>query len=172
MEDNGEIDLYYFDGSSFSLMPYIPYAWQKKNEEITIASAHSKNISVLGFLRRDNLFSSYVIEGNANSEIIIAVFDSFISSLPKTRKSFIVIDNAPTHTSYIFESMKSIWKEQNVHIFNISPYSPELNIIEILWKEIKYRWMPFEAYESYETLSKSLNDILKNVGKIFTIKFA
>lgn len=153
-------------------MPYIPYAWQKKGERIEIKSGRSKNISVLGFLRRDNLFSPYVIEGNVNSEIIVSVFNSFIENLPKNRKSAIVIDNAPTHTSNLFKSMKPLWKKQNVHILNLSPYSPELNIIEILWRNIKYDWMPFEAYESFDALNNSLMHILTNVGKLFTIKFA
>jgi transposase len=25
-------------------------------------------------------------------------------------------------------------------------YSPELNIIEMIWRKIKYDWLPFEAY--------------------------
>lgn len=153
-------------------MPYIPYAWQKKDEEIKINSAHSKNISVLGFLRRNNFFSPYVFEGSINSEIIVSTFKNFIETLPKNRKSVIVIDNAPTHTSKLFESMKPIWKKQNVHIFNLSPYSPELNIIEILWKMIKYQWMPFKAYDSFDALNNSLWYILKNVGKLFTLNFA
>ena len=152
-------------------MPYIPYAWQKKDERIEINSGRSKNISVLGFLRRDNFFSPYVIEGNVNSELIVTIFNSFIESLPKQRKSVIVIDNAPTHTSRLFESMKPKWKKQNVHTLNLSAYSPELNIIEILWRNIKYDWMPFEAYKSFGALNNSLMHILTNVGKLFTIKF-
>ncbi len=34
--DKGEIDLYYFDASGFSLDPVIPYAWQKIGQQISI----------------------------------------------------------------------------------------------------------------------------------------
>lgn len=172
LEDKNKIDLYYFDGSCFSLVPYIPYAWQKAGCELKIKSSHSKNINVLGFLKRDNTFSPYVIDGSVNSEIIISVFESFIATLDPERKSYIVIDNAPTHTSKLFESMKAVWKEKNVRILNLSPYSPELNKIEMLWRFIKYYWMPLDAYSSFENLQKSLDYILKNVGKEFTISFA
>jgi transposase len=172
MEDKNLLDLYYFDSCIFSLVPYIPYAWQKKGYEIEIESSHSKNINVLGFLKRDNTFTPYTIEGSVNSEVIVHVFENFINTLNPERKSKIIIDNAPTHTSKLFESMKPIWKKKNVHIFNLPPYSPELNKIEILWRFIKYMWISFEAYTSYENLQNSLDHILKNVGKEFTISFA
>jgi transposase len=27
----------------------------------------------------------------------------------------------------------------------LPPYSPELNLIEILWRRIKYTWLPFSS---------------------------
>ena len=55
------------------------------------------------------------------------------------------------------------WQQQGLTIVNIAPYSPELNIIEILWRKIKYEWMPFSAYESFQNLKESLFDILRAV---------
>jgi len=172
LENENLLDVYYFDGVIFSLTPLIPYAWQKTGCEIKLPCSHSKNINVLGFLKRDNTFSSYVIDGRVDSEVIVSVFESFIKTLDPKRKSCIVIDNAPTHTSNLFESMKPIWKTKNTHILNLSPYSPELNRIEILWRFMKYLWIPFDAYSSFENLQKSVNHILTNVGKQFIISFA
>lgn len=31
------------------------------------------------------------------------------------------------------------------------PYSPELNLIEILWRQMKYAWLPLSAYLSFIT---------------------
>lgn len=36
--------------------------------------------------------------------------------------------------------------EQSLTILPVAPYSPELNLIEILWRKIKCEWMPFSAY--------------------------
>ena len=35
-EDQGKIDLYYFDESGFTLDPYLPYAWQELGTVIEI----------------------------------------------------------------------------------------------------------------------------------------
>lgn len=58
-EREGKIDLYYGDGaykllnliqktapheSGFSLVPYLPYAWQEKGEKIEVESSISKRL--------------------------------------------------------------------------------------------------------------------------------
>jgi len=63
------------------------------------------------------------------------------------------------------------WKEQDVHIFFLPPYSPELNLIEILWKRIKYQWIPFDAYLSFQNLKERLSFVLNNVGIKYDIVF-
>ena len=112
------------------------------------------------------------MDGSVDSVTVVAVFEDFISTLDPSRKSVIVIDNAPPHTSECFETNKVLWKKRNVEICNLSTYSPELNVIEILWRFIKYVWLPFEAYLSLETLEEKLTEVLLNIGKKFIISFA
>jgi transposase len=54
----------------------------------------------------------------------------------------------------------------------LSPYSPELNLIEILWRRIKYTWLPFSAYACLNALSEALETILSHVGSEYQITFA
>jgi len=49
---------------------------------------------------------------------------------------------------------------------------PEWNLIEILWRRIKYTWLPFSAYECLNALSKALETILSRVGSEYQITFA
>ncbi|MGZ5030573.1 MAG: transposase [Methylobacter sp.] len=51
-------------------------------------------------------------------------------------------------------------------------YSPELNPIEILWKKIKYEWLPWAAYYCYETMRSALSEILENLGGKYRVNFA
>jgi len=43
------------------------------------------------------------------------------------------------HTSKLFKSNIKKWEEKGLHLLYLPPYSPELNLIEILWREMKYR---------------------------------
>ena len=83
-----------------------------------------------------------------------------------------MIDNASVHTSHEFKGNIERWKQQNLTIIYIPPYSPELNLIEILWRKIKYEWMPFSAYESFKALKENLFHVLANVGKSYKIEFS
>ena len=53
----------------------------------------------------------------------------------------------------------------------LPPYSPELNLIEILWRFMKYYWLPFSDYMSFQGLLQSIEDILTRFGTDYTIDF-
>ncbi len=49
---------------------------------------------------------------------------------------------------------------------------PEQNLIETLWKSIKYEWIEVEAYENWNSLLKYLKKVLDNLGDEYVINFA
>lgn len=164
------IDLFYFDESGFTLEPCIPYAWQPLGETIEVPSSKSRRLNVLGFVNRECSFTSIVVEGSITSAVVVASIDHFITTLQ--RATVLIVDNASIHTSHEFKENLERWKKQGLSIVPIAPYSPELNIIEILWRKIKYEWMPFSAYESFKNLKESLFDILANIGKSYSVDFS
>jgi transposase len=173
-DKNGQIDLIYFDESGFNLTPQVPYAWQSKGREGTlrIPSSHSKRMNVLGFLHTRTLkLTSFLVEHSVNSSTVISLMDQFCSQIDK--KTVVVIDNAPIHTSRAFNEKVDEWKESGLELFFLPTYSPELNLIEILWRKIKYEWIPFSAYKSIDRLRDEMNEILNNFGSIkYHINFA
>ncbi len=168
-KDN-EIDLCYFDESGFTLEPCVPYAWQLVGKTIEIPSSKSKRLNVLGFVNRDCKFNSFVFEGSINSSIVVACIDAFSHQIENP--TTLVIDNASTHTSNEFNDNLEAWKERGLTIYRIPPYSPELNIIEIIWRKIKYEWLPFSAYESYRSLKQELFQVLSNIGTTYKVAFS
>jgi len=165
-----QIDLYFFDEAGFTLEPCIPYAWQAIGENIEVPCSKSKRLNVLGFMNKDCDFQSMVFEDSITSTVVVACIEQFAKSLK--RETTLVIDNAPIHTSEEFKENIERWKEQGLTILPIAPYSPELNLIEILWRKIKYEWMPFSAYDSFLSLKENLFEILAHVGKTYVINFA
>ncbi len=86
---------------------------------------------------------------------------------------YLSIDNrASIHTSNaIFDKLEE-WKERGLTIFELPTYSPELNLIEILWRFIKYTWLEIDAYSSWQSLVSSVEKILKEFGDNYVINFA
>jgi hypothetical protein len=46
-----------------------------------------------------------------------------------------------------------------------------LNLIEILWRFIKYEWLGIDAYSSWETFVESVEKILKEFEENYVINF-
>ncbi len=104
--------------------------------------------------------------------VVVEVFEDFLSSLDPTRRKAIVIDNAPPHVSEFFQLHEEHWKERyNAELVPLSSYSPELNLIEILWRFVKYKWLPWKAYQTIEKLQEEIRNIFLNVGNEFIISF-
>ena len=82
------------------------------------------------------------------------------------------MDNSSIHTSEEFAEQIPQWKKQGLLIKYLIPYAPELNLIEILWRHIKYFWLPFSAYQCMEALREALEHILKDLGSKYQITFA
>jgi transposase len=141
-ESQGECDLWYFDGAGFCLEPYLPYAWQLRGTSIEVpTSSHSRRLNVLGFLKRNNDLYPYMIEGSIDTSVIIECFNQLSTQLDK--RSYVLLDNAPMHRSKAFIQQIPKWVRKGLIIKYLPSYAPELNLIEILWRFIKYYWLTF-----------------------------
>lgn len=169
-EVTGTCELWYFDVTGFCLTPYIPYAWQPIGSTIAIpTSTHCRRLNVLGFLNRSNDLHPYVIEGKVDSTAIVECFEQFSKQINK--RTYVFLDNAPMHRSQAFIRHIPIWVKRGLIIKYLPPYSPELNLIEILWRFMKYHWLPFSAYMSFQCLVQAVEDILTRFGTDYTITF-
>ena len=169
MEDSGYIDLYFGDQSHFGLTPNVPYAWQTKDNPILLPAAKGRYQNVVGLMTRKNKLYFEILETTFNSDKIISFMDRFVEQTIK--KTVVILDNSPIHKSKKFMAKIEQWKEKDVLIYFLPPYSPELNLIEILWRRIKYQWLGFDAYKCFENLKDQLNFVLNNFGKKYDIKF-
>ena len=103
----------------------------------------------LGFFNLQHEFHSFAFEGSIDTQTVIHCFNLFRQRLE--RPAVVVVDNAPIHTSEDFAEQKLLWQAQDLAVKFIPPYCPELNLIEILWRKIKYEWLPLDAYQSFKT---------------------
>lgn len=167
--NNGEIDLYYGDETQISEEGYIPYGWQFKDENISIKSAKGKSINCFGIITRDNEFKYVTTYETINSNFIIEQIDRFSYQLKK--HTVIVLDNAKVHQSKAMKLMQKVWAERKLFIFYLPPYSPHLNIIERLWKEMKARWIQVKDYENDDQLFYATKLVLNAIGNELFINF-
>jgi len=63
------------------------------------------------------------------------------------------------------------WANRGLILMYLPPYSPELNIIEILWRFIKYHWLEMSAYQSYSTMKEYVQRMFNEYGDKRVIDF-
>jgi transposase len=169
-EASGECALWYFDVTGFCLTPYIPYAWQPIGDVIEIPTAsHNQRLNVLGFLKRNNDLVPYMVEGKVDTSIIVECFHHFSQQIDK--KTYVLLDNSPVHRAQEFIEQIPKWVKKGLIIKYLPSYAPELNLIEILWRFMKYYWLPFAAYASFQCLVAAIEEILTRFGTEYTISF-
>lgn len=169
LDSQGKIDLYYLDESGFCLIPCVPYGWQDIGEYLEIPSSRSRRLNVLGIMNKSNHLETYISEESINSDVVIACIDSFFPTVNKP--TVIVVDQSSIHTCDAIRDKIEEWQERNITIFELPPYSPQLNLIEILWRFIKYEWIEIDAYSSWESFVTSIEKILREFGKNYVINF-
>jgi transposase len=162
--------LYFQDESGFSLIPCVPYGWQYRGQTKFLSSEISQRLNVMGFLSTNHAFKSVIFRGSINADCFIQTIEQLFATVEK--ETWIVVDNSPTHTSHSVKQKIKIWAKRKLHLFFLPAYSPHLNPIEILWRFIKYYWMPLNAYQSFQHLAEALEFILKNIGTSYLINFA
>jgi transposase len=163
------MNLYYLDETGFCLVPSVPYRWQDVGEYLTIKSCRSWRLNVLGIMNRNNHLETYMSSQSINSNVVIACIDAFFPKVDKP--TVIVVDQSSIHPSDIILDKIEEWKEHGITIFKFPPYSPQLNLIEIFWRFIKYKWIEIDAYKNWQTFVASVEEILREFGKNYVINF-
>lgn len=170
LSQRGIIDLYFFDESGFSINSNIPYAWSPINKTMVIKSFHAKRFNILGFINKQGDLHSYLSEKSVKSDTVVEVFDEFSKQLKKP--TVVTLDNASFHKSKIFKENIVKWSNRGLTLLYLPAYSPELNIIEILWKFIKYHWMEMSAFQSYTNMKEYVQRMLSEYGVKRVIDFS
>lgn len=165
----GHIDLFYGDETGVSELAYVPYGWQGKDEDLAIEANRGKQLNCFGILSRDNYLFSKTTTGSINADFIVAFFEQY--SFDITKQTVVVLDNARIHTAQKVRERIKFWQQRGLYIFYLPPYSPHLNIIERLWKELKARWLKPEDYRSFDSLKYATINCLNNFGSKLKINF-
>ena len=110
-----------------------------------------------------------MVEGKVDSAVVVECFEQFSQQIDK--RTYVLIDNAPVHRSREFIDQIPKWVKRGLIVKYLPSYAPELNLIEILWRFMKYHWLPFSAYASFQCLLEAVEDILIRFGTDYTISF-
>lgn len=170
LSEQGLINLYYGDESRVSLEPCVPYGWQFPGEEVFMPTQKGGGLNCLALLSRGNECLIETSEENIDSRFIFDRLERLSTGLK--RLTVVVLDNARIHTSQIIKQREQMWRQRGLYLFYLPRYSPHLNIVETLWRKLKYEWLSPLDYQSKENLFYQIRLALTAVGETLFIKFS
>ena len=117
------------------------------------------------------------VTGSVTSEVVIEFFNQFAAKHAtrceeEIRPCIVILDNASMHRSKAFKAQWDNWAAQGVLIHYLPTYSPKLNLIKVLWRRIKYNWLPLTAYKSVTRLKADLSAVLNGLSEKYRITFS
>lgn len=168
---DGHLDLYYADESTFSMNPCLPYGWQAKGETVGIVPNGNRKINLFGIFSSDNFCFTKSSDRNSNADFIISAIQEFAQNLTPGKPAVLVLDNAATHHSRLFQAKSASWQEKGLFVFYLPRYSPHLNLAETFWRKAKYEWLKPTDYFSFEKYKEKVDEIFTNIGTKYRINF-
>ena len=150
----------------------MPYGWSPAGQPLELpAFSHSRRLNVLGFLSRHGKLVYHTTTETVTTPVVIEAFDLLLEQKSPEAFTIVVLDNASMHRSASFQRKELEWRAQRLYVIFLPPYSPELNLIEILWRKIKYEWLPVSAYQTFQSLTGHVLKVLSNYGTECVINF-
>ena len=132
---------------------------------------------MLGFLSRKSRLHFFEAQETMTAQFVIESIEALLPHL--SGPTVLVLDNASVHRSKLVQVKRRVWKQKGLRLLFLPPYCPHLNLIETLWRQTKYRWLDCEAYrnfetlcQDFETLCRSVTDILTQIGTKYRLSFA
>ena len=170
LEEQGLIDLFFTDECGFNLTPCIPYGWQPIGVQTSIKSSKDRVCNLFGLLSRKGKLKVYSTSQSINSDFVIECIDEIVPKVE--RPTVLVMDNAPWHKAKQMICKQKEWNQKNLYLFFLPTYSPHLNLIETLWRKIKYEWLTTKDYLSARSLKEAIFNIIKKYDNEFYINFS
>ena len=104
-------------------------------------------MNINGAVDIDTLQTVTDFTDSINSQSTIRLFDKLEAKHPEAKVIHIIVDNA---TYYKSQLVKEYLKTSRIKIHFLPGYSPNLNLIERLWKFFKKKILYNQYYEKFE----------------------
>jgi transposase len=158
---NAEDKIYFMDGCHPTHNSQLGYGWIKKGEE--------KFVNANTGRERMNINGAYNIEEHKvivredesiNAQSTLSLIQQ-IMVLQTTGIIYLIADNAKYYRSKMVREF--LEKNPRVKIIFLPPYSPNLNLIERLWKLVKKKVAYNKYYEKFSVFREKIMEEFKNI---------
>lgn len=145
------------DEAGFGRINKPKYCWCKKGIRPSVPCHHIREYRyVYGAVEPINGESCFLIMPYCNTDCMNVFLDHLSASYPDDI-IVLVCDGAAWHKA------KSLLIPENIRLVFIPPYTPEMNPIEQIWKEIRKRGFKNEIFQTLNKVVDRLCDTIRSI---------
>lgn len=104
--------------------------------------------------------TALITEENCDKEVVVAYLERLRKRYSKGNRIYMVLDNAKYNRSNMVMEKA---KESNITLIYLPPYSPNLNLIERLWKYFKKNVIENKYYACFDEFEQVIYNFFKNI---------
>jgi hypothetical protein len=130
------------------------YGWMRKGETRALASNSGRGrFNIHGAMDAETYETTTVLsEENVNADSTIALFEILEKIYPFASALYLIVDNARYHFA---PSVIEYLKTSRIQLVPLPTYSPELNLIERLWRVFKRNVLYNKFYKAFEEFKRA-----------------
>jgi transposase len=152
----GKREVYFVDAAHFVLAPFLGFLWSVKRIFIPAPSGR-RRFNVLGALHAVThelvtITNDAYINAQSVCELIRGISQRS-AGIPIT----LVLDNARYQKCFLVQNLAA---ELGIELLFLPPYSPNLNLIERLWKFTKKKCLNSKYHENFGLFSSAISNFL------------
>lgn len=159
----GKLSLFFVDAAHFVMLPFLGYLYSLTVRFIKAASGRQR-FSVLGAL---NVVTKEVVtitdHGYINAVSVCALLQKLHAQF-RQLPIVVILDNARYQRCALVEETA---RQLEIQLIFLPPYSPNLNLIERLWKFVKKKTLYNQYYAGYEQFHKAISNCLEQTGTTY-----
>ena len=159
----GEKDKVYFVDAVHPQHNSMPaYGWiETGHEKEVLSNTGRQRLNINGAL---DVQTEEVIlrdDERINAQSTIELFKQIEGQNPEAERIFVIVDNARYHRS---RKVREFLETSKIKIEFLPPYSPNLNLIERLWKFFKQKILRGQYYEKFTEFREKILDFFYNIA--------
>jgi transposase len=163
----GSIALYYLDECGFAPTLPVSSSWclPGLRKLVRYEAPQGRRVNALAAYRpygRSPRLDVFTAERTWNSHDLIG----FLKALPWSKAPrVVVLDNAGLHTSRVIRQARRALATAGIYLYFLPPYSPELNEIEPVFRQVKYHEIPERSHTTRIGLREAVERGFGNYGR-------
>ena len=154
--------IYFADGVHPRHNSVTGYGWIKKGSLMEIeANTGRQHLNINGAICVDDMDIQFVQGKSVNAQSTIRLLKKLEKTNPGKGTIHLIVDNARYYRSIL---VKEFLKKSRVRLKFLPPYSPNLNLIERLWKLMKKEVQTNIYYEKFSQFQYACSNFLKKLS--------